>query len=240
MLRKVGVASALLSAVTLMVGCGEVRVGSGDSPPAAPSDSASTLTISCSADATAVDETRVSAGPSGLSVRLIDSTESGLVALMQNVTTKMSTYAYGPPHHSTVEVGPGPYAVRCVDMDEPEHSESAVDSDESQRVEVLAAADVWTPQREPSCVQGMHSVRDFAPMGEADPQLRTQPAEPVVRADREVSGWLRDSDELVTTGYRDSERRRVEVVRAGEVVGVVSLFLGPGGWIIGSIDACDI
>ena len=179
MSKTVGTAITLLAMLSWPAGCGDGDTGSADPAPA--SASASALTISCTDDTTAVDQTSVSAGATGLAVRVVDDSTVGLVALMESETTAVA--AYVEADDVTVEVAPGGYAVRCVDLDEPEHMEPATGNPESQHVEVLASSDIWTPQRDPSCDERTSSVRDYAAMPEPDPRLRAEPVEPVVRND---------------------------------------------------------
>jgi len=208
-----------------------------DGPGAAPPTASDVLTVTCTQTTTSVDVTDVAAGPSGVSVRLVDQSDSGLVGFMESEATERGVYVERDDSH--VELAPDAYFVRCVSMDEPEHMEPARDSAESQQIQVLAAPNDWIPQHEPSCEVRSSSVRDYAEMDEPDPDRRDDPVEPVVRADRDIARWLLDGDRLVSTGYRDAEGRRIEVVRGGNLVGVVTLSLGPDGWFITTTDLCS-
>jgi hypothetical protein len=194
------------------------------------------LTVTCSEQATTVHTDAAAARSSGLAVRIADETDLGLVVLLESVETEEAVYVEVDGGHA--EVVPGQYFVRCVDLDAPEHMEPARDSQESQRVEVFASAGDWTPQRDLACDRRASGVRDYAYSGEPDADRSRDPVEPVVRNDSEVAEWLHDGDQLLTTGYREAQGRRVEVVRGEEVIGVVQLALGPAGWVITGTENC--
>lgn len=211
------------------------RSGLKDETPV-PTRTPEVLTVACTEDATAVDTKAAAARSSGLSVQIVDETDRDLVVMLEGVDTGKAVYVEGDGGHA--EIAPGTYFVRCVDLDAPEHMEPARDSKESQRVEMLASTGDWTPQRDLACERRAAGMRDYGYSGEPDADRRSDPVEPVVRGDSEVRQWLHDGDQLVITGYREAQGRRVEVVRDDAVVGLVHLTLGPAGWFITSTENC--
>jgi hypothetical protein len=236
-------AAAAALAVAVLTGCGDVAppsAASGDRPAG---DAATEVTVTCTADTTAVDRAAVEVSTDGVHLTVVDESGRDLeVRAELRRAEEEHDSAAGPVYarhgDHVLSMLPGRYLLLCSEGDGPEHMLAPSETDEAVELEVLDPEGTWVPAVL-DCGDGMAQsvISDF--VGGA----KGQEGDPVELVREQFAAWLEPGDQVRLAGYPEvaADRGAVVIVeREGRTVVIAGLSRGAGGagWLNGGYDAC--